>query len=336
MSDQGENVELVSKELKELNLKKYLSDPCLIGLSRHIIDLEDCGPISVYVQGDLEKMRDGPVIMTIHDLGSSYHSMVEFANHIDMDEIKHRCLILHISIFGQSHKAPDLPHAFPSMDKLGLNLITILDQLKIKTAVVMGDGAGANLALRFGMNHPTRTSGLVLLNCTAAESNLSVMEKIFEALTGTGFSAGPDEPQLNQKNIALYADAFKKRTSISDDITKKVKYDVLMINGGYHGVYEESLDIYSKIQPGKASIIKIDEVYYPLKEIPEKVADPLILFLQGLGWIPTARRKCSKTSLSNQSSVDESNERPQLTRRISMEQYDVPNIRKYSREEPTH
>merc|ERR1712121_150552 len=113
MSDQGENVELVSKELKELNLKKYLSDPCLIRLSEHVIDLEDCGPISVYVQGDLEKMRDGPVIMTIHDLGSSYHSMVEFTNHIDMDEIKHRCLILHISIFGQSHKAPDLPHAFP-------------------------------------------------------------------------------------------------------------------------------------------------------------------------------------------------------------------------------
>merc|ERR1711922_84575 len=158
MSDQGENVELVPKEN---NMKKYFSDPNLIGLSRHIID---------------------------------------------MDEIKHRCLILHISIYGQSHKAEDLSHAFPSMEKFGLNLVTVLDQFKIKTAVVMGDGAGANLALRFGMNHPTRTSGLVLLNCTAAESSLSVMEKIFEALTGTGFALGPDEPQLNQKNIALYAD----------------------------------------------------------------------------------------------------------------------------------
>ena len=49
-----------------------------------------------------------------------------------------------MSIFGQSHKAPDLPHDFPSLEKIGLGLVTVLDQLQIKTVVVMGEGAGAN------------------------------------------------------------------------------------------------------------------------------------------------------------------------------------------------
>ena len=42
------------------------------------------------LQGDIERMKDGPVIMTIHDVGSSFHSMVEFTNHEDMQEVKNR------------------------------------------------------------------------------------------------------------------------------------------------------------------------------------------------------------------------------------------------------
>ena len=42
------------------------------------------------IQGDLDKGRDGPVFMTIHNVGSSFQSMVEFVNHVDMDEVKQR------------------------------------------------------------------------------------------------------------------------------------------------------------------------------------------------------------------------------------------------------
>ena len=39
---------------------------------------------------------------------------------------------------------------------LGEDLITVLDQLRIKYCIGIGDGAGANVMLRFGMMHVTR------------------------------------------------------------------------------------------------------------------------------------------------------------------------------------
>ena len=140
-----------------------------------------------------------------------------------------------------------------------------------------------------------------------------------------------NEPQLNHKNIGMYAEAYKNRTSCAEDINKRINFDVLLVNGCNTDFYEESLEIYSKIKPGLASIIKIDDITDPLREAPEKVADPLILFVQGLGWMPTAKRKVSR-DLEKEKSMEEMTDRPQLTRRISMEQYDTPNLRKYSQE----
>ena len=42
------------------------------------------------IQGSLEHGRDGPVFMTIHNVGQSFQSMVEFVNHEDMADVKQR------------------------------------------------------------------------------------------------------------------------------------------------------------------------------------------------------------------------------------------------------
>ena len=42
------------------------------------------------------------------------------------------------------------------MQALGEDLITVLDQLRIKYCIGIGDGAGANIITRFGMMHVTR------------------------------------------------------------------------------------------------------------------------------------------------------------------------------------
>ena len=61
-----------------------------------------------------------------------------------------RALFLHISIPGQAPGAEDLESdfSFPTMDAIGLNLVTVLDHLRIKQVVGLGDGAGANIMLR--------------------------------------------------------------------------------------------------------------------------------------------------------------------------------------------
>jgi len=39
---------------------------------------------------------------------------------------------------------------------MGEDLVTVLDQLRIKYVIGIGDGAGANIVVRFGMMHVTR------------------------------------------------------------------------------------------------------------------------------------------------------------------------------------
>jgi len=324
MTENGESVALIDKT-KEF--KRSFSDPSLIGLSRHIIELENCPPISVYVQGNLESGKNGPVFMTIHDVGSSFESMVDFVNQEDMAEVKSRCLFVHVSIQGQSHKAKDLTDEFPSLQNIGMELVTALDTLMIKEVVLIGAGAGAHIALRFGLCHPTRTLGLILVNCSASQAAPSFMEMIMEKIMGRESSG--DEPQLNKINVEKYAEAYKNRQDLTEELSK-IDFDVLLLNGSNCGCIEDTDLIYSKITPGKASIIKIDDVIDPLKEVPEKICDPIILFSQGLGWIPTAKRKCSIKS--NCSSENIEGAEPSIQRRISMEHYDIPNIRRFSLE----
>ena len=50
------------------------------------------------------------------------------------------------------------------MQAIALNLITVMDHLRIKQVVGLGDGAGANIILRFAMNHPSRVHGVLAIN----------------------------------------------------------------------------------------------------------------------------------------------------------------------------
>ena len=52
---------------------------------------------------------------------------------------------------GQEEGADDLEEGakFPSLQELGEDLVTILDQLDIQFVVGLGEGAGANILARF-------------------------------------------------------------------------------------------------------------------------------------------------------------------------------------------
>ena len=48
--------------------------------------------------------------------------------------------------------------------------MTVLDHLRVKQVVGLGDGAGANIILRFAMNHPGRVHGVLAINTEGVES----------------------------------------------------------------------------------------------------------------------------------------------------------------------
>merc|ERR1712106_857824 len=118
-------------------------------LKHHIVTVEKCGPVSCYVQGDLERQRDGVVFLTVHDLGCTFLNLFNFVMQPVMEDIRKRALFIHVVIPGQEPGAADLPQdfKFPKMKvfspcmvryiiqciskDIGLNLVTILDNLRV-------------------------------------------------------------------------------------------------------------------------------------------------------------------------------------------------------------
>ena len=86
--------------------------------------------------------------------------------------------MLHVCLPGQDQGAEELTESFPSLSALGLNLVNILDQLRVSRVVLMGSGAGANIAARFAMNHPGRVQGVLLVDCKHAVASYPLKLKV--------------------------------------------------------------------------------------------------------------------------------------------------------------
>jgi len=289
-------------------------------LHHYVFDLEKCGPISVYVQGELEKNRDGVVFLCVHDVGHSYLSMVDFVNRPDMAEVKRRCLFLHVIIPGQEPGAKTLNnnYVFPTLQDLGLNMITILDLLRINQVVLLGEGAGANILLRFALFHSKRVYGLIAVNCAADTNSSHLMETIMGKFKRRGDSS------LNRSNVDMYADSFKRRTELISSL-QKLKVDVLLLVGMKSNCISETDNIHRELKPGVCSIIKIEDVNDVLEDAAAKAADAIILFCQGQSLLPNAQRTMSRSN--SRSSIGSNNGGH---RKKSMSDYDQPNLRRLS------
>ena len=53
------------------------------------------------------------------------------------------------------------------MKTITYGLVEVLDALRVQYVIGMGEGAGANILARFGMDHPQRCLGLILIHCTS-------------------------------------------------------------------------------------------------------------------------------------------------------------------------
>merc|ERR1719348_933696 len=133
-------------------------------LHKYLITLEQSGPVHVHVEGNLRTSQ--AIFLTLHDVGASYQSWLRFTALNSMKEVMKKVAVLHVSMPGQNPGAEDLDSAFPSLDMLGMEMVTVLDTLGVnnKAVIVMGEGAGADIATRFAMNYPSRVWGVVLIH----------------------------------------------------------------------------------------------------------------------------------------------------------------------------
>ena len=154
------------------------------------------------VQGELERGREGVALLTVHGVGSSYRVWLDWAAQPALADLRRRAVFLHCCLPGQQPGAVDLPadYVFPSMEvrlddmssdyypenfhlqTIGLNLVTVLDSLRVGQVVALGEGAGADIVARFAMHHPTRLHAALLLNPESVGGSNSYKEMIIVSL----------------------------------------------------------------------------------------------------------------------------------------------------------
>ncbi|CAB3227982.1 unnamed protein product [Arctia plantaginis] len=326
------------------------------GVQKYVVSTDRSGDIHVHVQGivpqhnrgDLSQQDKRCVFLTVHDLGTNHSSMVDFANSPAMSEIKERSCFIHIDVPGHEEGSPDLPdsYQFPSLQTLGEDLITVLDFLHVRYAVGLGEGAGANILARCGLAHPRRLLGLILVNCTASTSSvadafrsrfsrwrgtdITRSEEVFLIYHKFGHQMSSDSADvserdrmlaeyrsrlrgnLNTHNIKQYVRAFINR---KDLVLRGCQPDILLITGmlsPYSTVIEK---MYKELDKERITILKVEKAGDVLAEVPAKVAQSLLLFCQGQGLL---------------TSLPPPGVERRMSRAMSMEEYDKPNIRRLS------
>jgi hypothetical protein len=312
-------------------------DHAIAGLKKFVIDVEDVGPVSVFVEGDAEKMKvSSNVFLSLHTVGTSYKHWVNFNQQEDMREVANRAVFLHVALPGQRPGAPDL-ETFPSLDTIGMGLVNILDFLRVSRVLVCGDGAGSNIALRFAAQHPSRVHGVFLVNPSAgrttAKDNWSTVKNMVRKKSeATG-------EQLNLTNVEKFKTANRQRTDILDLVSSRVSCDVLVVTGAKARMAEAGDAIHRELASGQCSIIKVEGTDNPMVKAADKVAEAFVLFAQGLGLVPAARRKTSRDLISDSTSSSQEGLVVGMVgkqRKYSMEQADIPNISRLSIDQSSH
>lgn len=329
---------------------------------RYTVKTERCGDITIHVQGDVSQQDKRAAFLTVHDLGCNHYAFEDFVNRPCMSDIKERSIFIHVDVPGHEDNAENLPESFqfPSLQQLGEELVTILDFVKVKYVIGLGEGAGANVLARCGLAHPQRIIGLILINCTGSAT--SVMENFkakFISWKGKSTVAQSAEDYLvfhkfghqlmnetnsdkekvmsdfldrlrdciNMNNVRMYVNAFLNRTDLP---LKQYKSDILLITGvlgSYANVVEK---LHRDLDKNKATLLRIERAGDVLSEAPAKVAHAILLFCKGQGLLTSVTLPgVERQRTFSGSSLDM--ERPRrFSRGLSMEEYDKPNLRRLS------
>ena len=117
---------------------------------------------------------EGQPILAIHGITANCRCWDVMASKLAP---KHRLVALDLRGRGRSEKPPS---GYSMAHHIG-DILSILDNLKIEKAVLMGHSLGAFIALAFGAEHPDRVDGIILVD-GAGKLTPGQFDKVFEAI----------------------------------------------------------------------------------------------------------------------------------------------------------
>ncbi|KAL3222343.1 hypothetical protein MRX96_028442 [Rhipicephalus microplus] len=329
----------------------------------------------------MDNLEKKAVFLTVHDIGNNHSSFQDFVDHPCMAEIKQRSVFIHVDVPGQEDNATELPSEFnfPTIQMMGEDLISSSWVLvnrddSVSTAhctctaginlvVGFGEGAGANILVRFALAHPSRVLGLILMHLVS--TGVGMMEyfkdKIMNwKLQNVGMNPSAEQylvlhkfgaqlemvdnkerlisdyteklkKQINPRNLKRYVESYMNRKDISGLIEANLKsMDVLLVTGSKAAHAQAVQNMYARMDKQKTSLLKVDAVGDVLQESPEKLAQSLLLFVKGLGFLTSI----TLPGVERQRTFSGGDHKMlgAVGRRhtLSMEDYDIPRTRRTS------
>ncbi|XP_055896207.1 uncharacterized protein ZK1073.1-like isoform X1 [Biomphalaria glabrata] len=129
--------------------------------------------------------------------------------------------------------------------------------------------------------------------------------------------------KINPRNLKRFVQAFMRRSNIADQVGK-LKCRVMMVTGSKasfnHTVHNLFARMRERLDKKECDILEVDGVANVLEEKPERFAESLLYFLQGMGLVggvPMPR-------VQRSASIDSTGTPPSRTRSMSMEEADMP------------
>ena len=260
----------------------------------HQIEMKDVkkyGNLKGFVKGtfSVESQDCQAVFLTVHDVGDSSKSMKDLAGSEGFKGIASKSVFIHAMLPGQSEDEEEPLAAFPTIQELVNDLAGVLDEFNVKAAILLGVGAGTNIALRFALFNPDRCNGLILIR----PSNIAATpnKKVKETFKRLSLSSAPNNDKIPLVNVEKYKKSFLNRKDISHAIKLGLECDVLIVVGSSEKKVEIARKIFSFLGPTlpKNSLVEIrgESKGHIEKEQPSKVAQAVLHFCQGLGFLPT-------------------------------------------------
>ena len=161
----------------------------------------------------------GPAVICIHGLTANH---VCWASVADVLSPAHRLIAYDLRGRGESDK-PDKGY---SLAIHGEDLEALLDQFKLKKAILVGHSLGAHIALRFAATRPQRVERLVLI-----DGGLDVRHEVLESLRPAIDRLGVEFPSLDMVlGFLRMLPMFEGRWN--DYLERYFRYDVEELPGG--------------------------------------------------------------------------------------------------------
>lgn len=285
------------------------------------------GRIQVIIQG----RKGSTAFVTFHDLG--LNGRVQFCGFFaseEMEKIMQHFCVYHITAPGQQENAQVIPAdaKYPTMDEMADIVEYAIGYFKLNRVIGFGIGLGAHVIAKTAQFYSNRFTAIVTINCQPSActwmewANMKLMRfhlrhnTIDAAVVNSllqyhlGYevmNAKPDlvrlyseyfEKSINPINFQRLLDSFASRTALTVDREDALECAVMNVVGDFSPHMDEVVEFNGRLNPQNSTFVKLADCGgLVLDEQPDKFAETLMYFLQGLGYV--VNLSVSQFSLAN-------------------------------------